>query len=52
MRVWRVAAIVAAGSVMGLAWNVFGGRGIALSGNAYIKPGEDVVAPGVTNRPW
>src|SRR5439155_413999 len=43
MRVWRVAAIVAAGSVMGLAWNVFGGRGIALSGNAYIKPGEDVV---------
>ena len=43
MRVWRVAAIVAAGSVMGLAWNASGGRGIALSGNAYIKPGEDVV---------
>src|SRR2546422_443389 len=42
MRLWRMAAIVAAGSVLGLAWNAFGGRGIALSGNAYIKPGEDV----------
>jgi len=43
LRLWRVAAIVAAGMVLGLAWNAFGGRGIALSGNAYIKPGEDVV---------
>ena len=38
-----MAAIVAGGMVLGLAWNAFGGRGIALSGNAYIKPGEDVV---------
>ncbi|PYQ13963.1 MAG: hypothetical protein DMF80_13930 [Acidobacteria bacterium] len=43
LRVWRVGVIVAAGCVLGFAWNAFGGRGIALSGNAYIKPGEDVV---------
>src|SRR5437870_11846010 len=43
MRLWRVAAIVAGGMLLGLAWNAFGRRGIALSGNAYIKPGEDVV---------
>jgi rhodanese-related sulfurtransferase len=43
MRLWRVAAIVATGATLGFAWNAFGGRGLALSGNAYIKPGEDVV---------
>ena len=43
VRLWRVPAIAAGGIVLGLAWNAFGGRGIALSGNAYIKPGEDVV---------
>ena len=43
LRPGRVAAIVVAGTVLGLAWNAFGGRGIALSGNAFIKPGEDVV---------
>lgn len=43
MRVWRVAAIVAAGALLGFAWNAFAGRGLALSSNAFIKPGEDVV---------
>jgi rhodanese-related sulfurtransferase len=43
LRLWRVAAIVVAGSVLGVAWNAFSGWGIALSGNAYIKPGEDLV---------
>ena len=43
LRGGRTAVIDAAGALLGLAWNAFGGRGIALSGNAYIKPGEDVV---------
>src|SRR3989442_3295829 len=43
MRLWRVAAILVAGSILGVAWNAFGGRGLALSSNAYIRPGEDVV---------
>jgi len=42
LRVWRVAVIVAAGALLGFAWNAFAGRGLALSSNAYIKPGEDV----------
>jgi rhodanese-related sulfurtransferase len=42
-RVGRVAVIVAAGAVLGFGWNAVGPRGLALSSNAYIKPGEDVV---------
>ena len=40
LRTWRVAAIVAAGFVLGLAWNTWSGRGIALGANAFIAPGE------------
>src|SRR3989442_7365761 len=43
LRLWRVAAIVAAGSVLGFAWNAFGGRGVGLSSHGYIKPREGVV---------
>jgi rhodanese-related sulfurtransferase len=43
LRPGRLAAIVAAGAVLGFAWNAFGGRGLGLSSNAFIKPGEDVV---------
>jgi ArsR family transcriptional regulator len=43
LRRWRVAAIVAAGTALGFAWNGLSGRGLAVSSNAFIKPGEDVV---------
>ena len=40
LRAWRVAAIVAAGFVLGLGWNAWSGRGIDLRANAFILPGE------------
>lgn len=39
----RAFAIAAAGILLGLAWNARSGRGIALTANAFILPGEDVV---------
>jgi rhodanese-related sulfurtransferase len=39
MRLHRVAAIFAAGLVLGLAWNAWSGRGLALAGNAFVREG-------------
>ena len=36
----RTIAILAAGLVLGLAWNAWSGRGIALAGNAFIREGD------------
>jgi ArsR family transcriptional regulator len=40
LRAWRMVAIVAAGLALGLAWNQWSGRGIALQANAFVAPGE------------
>jgi ArsR family transcriptional regulator len=40
LRAWRIAALVAASFVLGLAWNAWSGRGIGLGANAFIAPGE------------
>jgi len=43
LRIWRMAAIVALGGVLGLGWNAFSGQGFALSSNVYVKPGDELV---------
>ena len=40
LRAWRIAAILAVGFALGLAWNAWSGRGIDLRANAFIAPGE------------
>jgi len=40
MRWRRVISILAAGLVLGVAWNAWSGRGLALSGNAFIREGD------------
>jgi len=42
-RAGRIAALVAAGMAAGLAWNGLSGRGIALSGNVFVRPGDEVI---------
>jgi rhodanese-related sulfurtransferase len=39
----RTAAIVVLGTGLGLAWNAFSGRGFALAGNVFVKPGDELV---------
>jgi rhodanese-related sulfurtransferase len=43
MRWYRLAILIAVGSAAGLAWNTVSGRGLPLTHNVYIKPGEEVV---------
>jgi rhodanese-related sulfurtransferase len=43
LRIARVLVIVAAGSALGLLWNGFSGRGLALSGNVFIKEGDELI---------
>jgi len=42
LRWGRVLGIPMAGLLLGLAWNAWSGRGIALAGNAFVRPGEAV----------
>jgi rhodanese-related sulfurtransferase len=42
MRWSRLMAIPAAGLALGLAWNAWSGRGIALAGNAFVREGDAV----------
>jgi rhodanese-related sulfurtransferase len=42
MRFRRVAAIPAAGLVLGLAWNAWSGRGLDLRGNAFVREGDAI----------
>ena len=42
MRWGRLMAIPAAGLALGLAWNAWSGRGIALAGNAFVREGDAV----------
>lgn len=39
----RVFAIVLAGALLGLAWNAFSGRGIALTSNVFIRAEDEVI---------
>ena len=39
-RAWRVLVLVALGAGLGLAWNAFSGRGLALNRNAFLKEGD------------
>ena len=41
-RWWRLVAIVTVGLGLGLAWNSWSGRGLALGSNAFVRPGEAV----------
>ena len=43
LRAWRMAVLVAAGVAAGLAWNGLSGRGFALSGNVFVRPGDEVI---------
>jgi len=38
----RVIAIPVAGLVLGLAWNAWSGRGLALAGNAFVREGDAI----------
>jgi len=43
LRPWRVLAIVASGSALGLVWNSASGHGFPLSSNVYVQPGDQQV---------
>jgi rhodanese-related sulfurtransferase len=43
VRIWRVAAILAGGALLGLSWNGLSGHGFALTSNVYVKPGDELV---------
>lgn len=43
LRLWRVAAIVALGSALGLGWNAASGHGFPLTSNVYIQPGDQQI---------
>jgi rhodanese-related sulfurtransferase len=42
-RLPRIAAMIALGAGLGLLWNAFSGRGIALSRNVFIKADDEVI---------
>jgi rhodanese-related sulfurtransferase len=42
-RLARVAGILAVGAALGLAWNAFSGRGLALERNVFVKPGDELI---------
>jgi rhodanese-related sulfurtransferase len=42
-RLWRVAAILAAGTALGLGWNAFSGRGFALDRSVFIQAGDESI---------
>jgi rhodanese-related sulfurtransferase len=50
MRWYRLLVLMAAGLALGLAWNAFGGRGIALTANVYLKPGDELVSAAEAKR--
>src|SRR3954468_8436923 len=45
MRRLRIVVIVLAAAVLGLAWNAASGRGLALGKNAYVREGDEEIAP-------
>jgi rhodanese-related sulfurtransferase len=49
-RVWRVAAILLLGVLLGLVWNSTSGRGFALAGNVLVKPGDETIPAAVAKQ--
>ena len=45
IRVRRILVILVAGAVLGLGWNQLSGRGLALTRNAYLREGDEQIAP-------
>jgi rhodanese-related sulfurtransferase len=43
VRAYRIAVILLSAVVLGLAWNALSGRGLALSKNAYVREGDELV---------
>jgi rhodanese-related sulfurtransferase len=43
MRVWRMAVLVGVGVGLGFAWNAVSGRGLALTKNVLVKPGDEEI---------
>jgi rhodanese-related sulfurtransferase len=43
LRAWRMAVLVSGGVVAGLLWNGLSGKGFALSGNVFVRPGDEVI---------
>ena len=50
MRWSRLVALIGLGSVLGLGWNALSGRGLALTANAYLKPGEETITAAELKR--
>ena len=44
MRLWRAVVLVAVGTALGLAWNALSGRGLALTKNVLVKPGDEEIS--------
>ena len=44
IRLRRIALILLAATGLGLAWNTFSGRGVALGRNAYVREGDEEVS--------
>lgn len=43
MKTWRIAVILSAGALPGLAWNAAAPHGLALTGHAFVTPGDVIV---------
>lgn len=41
----RMLLLLGLGSALGLGWNAFSGRGLALAGNVFVKEGDELVEP-------
>lgn len=52
LRLHRVAVIIVAGAALGLAWNVWSGRGLALGASALLRPGDEEISIAEAKRRW
>jgi rhodanese-related sulfurtransferase len=43
VRPWRTAAIVAGGTLLGLAWNAWSGRGFVLGRSVFVQAGDELI---------
>jgi rhodanese-related sulfurtransferase len=50
MRWNRILVIIAVASALGLLWNGFAGRGLRLTANAYLKPGDETITVAEAKR--
>jgi rhodanese-related sulfurtransferase len=50
LRIWRLAVLLGASVALGLVWNAVSGRGFALSANAFLKEGDEVVEAAEAKR--